>query len=358
MILGQNMHWQIGRMAATDSEVEIFRFGQFRKDAINWHAHSRHPSAPQRRGGRPLHPQRRRGCLRAEDDLPRVRYAEITGWPGELSTEHIGWTGDIAAFAPTAAYLYDVEPFLHDWLRDVDERQSHPGGVVPFVVPDAIKYLGVRSHHGNGDTPTAVWSDAAVWVPWTLWEAYGNRAALDSRFGDWLDLDAPPEAPDQAKADPSVAATAGGYRSARLAADAAAVLGRTSDREEFEALAERMKAAFNEHYVDDGRIRSDFATVSALAIVFGLVDGDDRETGGALLARLVEDARYRHLDRICGNTVRYGRSHHDRPYRCRVPDCCSSARTRPAPTRSRWGRPQSGSAGIRCFRMAAATPVR
>jgi alpha-L-rhamnosidase len=298
------------------------------------------------------------------------RYAEVSGWPGELSQdaltavvigselerigtfessdpllnqfhqnvvwgmrgnfvdvptdcpqrdERLGWTGDIAAFAPTAAYLYDVDTFLRDWLRDVDEEQSHHDGVIPFVVPDAIKFFGVPSNHGNGDAPTALWSDAGVWVPWTLWEAYGDRTVLETQFdsmashvrkigdalsptglwdtgyqfGDWLDPDAPPEAPDQAKADPSVVATACGYRSARLAADAAAVIGRQAEFDEFDALAERMKAAFQEHYVTDGRIHSDCATVYALAIVFGLVSGDDLVAGGDRLAELATEAGYR-----------------------------------------------------------------
>ncbi len=32
--------------------------------------------------------------------------------------ERLGWTGDIAVFAPTAAYLFDVEDFLRDWLKE------------------------------------------------------------------------------------------------------------------------------------------------------------------------------------------------------------------------------------------------
>ena len=298
------------------------------------------------------------------------RYAEITGWPGEVRAEdltavvvgsqlerigtfscsdplldrfhqnvvwgmrgnfvdvptdcpqrdeRLGWTGDIAAFAPTAAYLYDVNDFLREWLKNVDEEQSHHDNVVPFVVPDAIKYFGVPSQHGDGSTPTALWSDAGVWVPWDLWQAYGDRGGLEEQFplmsahvrkvasvlspsglwdtgyqfGDWLDPDAPPFAPDQAKADPSVVATACGYRSARLAADAAEVLGKADDLAEFEAVAERMKAAFHEHYVDGGRILSDCTTVYSLAIAFGMLEGSDLEFAGSRLAELAAEADYR-----------------------------------------------------------------
>jgi len=233
--------------------------------------------------------------------------------------ERLGWTGDIAAFGPTAAYLYDVDAFLKDWLLDVSLEQAHHEGIVPFVVPDAIKYFGIPPHHGDGAAPTALWSDAAAWVPWDLWEAYGDRDALATQFdsmvwhvrkvrealsatglwdtgyqfGDWLDPDAPPEAPDKAKADPSVVATACGYRSALLVAKAAAILGKDAEHAEFEELADRMKAAFNEHYVNEGIVRSDSTTVYSLAIVFGLLDGDDLRVAGDRLAELAAQAGYR-----------------------------------------------------------------
>ena len=49
--------------------------------------------------------------------------------------ERLGWTGDIAAFAPTAAYLFDVDGFLRDWLRDLAAEQSAADGMVPSSSP-------------------------------------------------------------------------------------------------------------------------------------------------------------------------------------------------------------------------------
>ena len=232
--------------------------------------------------------------------------------------ERLGWTGDIAAFAPTAAYLYDVEAFLQDWLVDVAAEQRHHHGVVPYVVPDVLKYMGAPEEF----TPfgsTAVWSDAAVWVPWALWEAYGNESILSAtfdsmashvrtvrdalspsglwdtgfQFGDWLDPDAPPESPAQAKADTGVVATASAYRSAHLTARAAAILGHVDAQEEFEQLAQTLRAAFNSAYVADGRITSDCTTVYTLALVFGLLDDADRTWAGDRLAELVAASGYR-----------------------------------------------------------------
>ena len=80
---------------------------------------------------------------------------------------------------------------------------------------------------------------------------------------------------------------------AGLQIDAAAILGRDADAARWRALADRTKAAFNEHYVAAGRVRSDCATVYALAIHFGLLDGRVREQAGERLAELVREADYR-----------------------------------------------------------------
>src|SRR5699024_3873481 len=56
------------------------------------------------------------------------------------SDERLGWPGDIAAYAATAAYQFDVSDFLHNWLLDVHAEASLPPlSFVPFVVPDILK---------------------------------------------------------------------------------------------------------------------------------------------------------------------------------------------------------------------------
>ena len=232
--------------------------------------------------------------------------------------ERLGWTGDIAVFAPTAAFLFDVKGFLHDWLLDLDAEQAHAEGMVPFVIPDALKYTEPPKDFPDPDS-TAIWSDAAVWVPWALWQAYGDRELLADaypamtahlrrvetllspdglwdtvfQFGDWLDPDAPPDRPADAKADKGVVATACLYRSASLVARVAEILGRAADAEHFAALADRTRAAFGKHYVDaDGRVRSDCTTVYALAIAFGLLDEPQLTFAGDRLAELVRASNH------------------------------------------------------------------
>jgi len=297
------------------------------------------------------------------------RYAEISGWPGELDPEdltavaigsdlrrigtfrtsdpllnqfhdnvvwgmrgnfvdvptdcpqrdeRLGWTGDIAAFAPTAAFLFDVDSFLGGWLADLALEQVHHDGMIPYVVPDVLKFLE-RPADFPAPESTALWSDAGVWVPWTLYQAYGDdrvlRDQFDSmaahvrrvrsllspnglwdtgfQFGDWLDPDAPPDDPAAAKADTGVVATACAYRSAAIVAQVAGVLGRDAEHAEFAEHAAGLRAAFNAHYVSGGRVTSDCTTVYALAIVFGLLDAADEAAAGERLAELSAQAAYR-----------------------------------------------------------------
>lgn len=299
------------------------------------------------------------------------RYAEVDGWPGELTPEsleavvvhtqmqrigtfscsngllnqlhhnvvwglrgnfldlptdcpqrdeRLGWTGDIAVFTPTAAFLYDVKDFLQDWLLDLAVEQKAADGLVPLTIPDLLKYERMPEQFPTPDS-TALWSDAAVWVPWALWEAYGDTSVLSRQYdsmtahtrrvegllsgtglwdesiqlGDWLDPDAPAESPDAAKADKGVLATACFYRTSTMTAHAARILGKEEDAAHFFALAARVKAAFNRHYVNEnGTIFSDCATVYSLAIAFDVLDSEEKiRLAGQRLASLARENGYR-----------------------------------------------------------------
>jgi len=268
--------------------------------------------------------------------------------------ERLGWTGDIAVFAPSAAFLFDVASFLRDWLRDLAAEQQAADDRVPPVVPDVLKYMPRPRSFPTPDS-TAIWSDAAVWVPWTLWRAYGDISVLrdqfDSmaghvrrvesllspeglwdagfQFGDWLDPTAPPDEPGKAKADKGVVATACLYRSSRMVADTAAILGHADDATAFAELADRTRTAFNQHYVrSDGSLHSDAATVYALAIVFGLLDEETSALAGERLAKLVADGGYHIQTGFAGTPfvtdALTGTGHLDDAYRLLLQQECPS----------------------------------
>ena len=170
------------------------------------------------------------------------RYAEVTGWPGELSPdaicavvlhsdlertgwfdcsdpllnrlhdnvvwsmrgnfldiptdcpqrdERLGWTGDIQVFTPTACFLYDVAGFLQSWLADVAAEQAEFGGIVPFFVPNVM---------APPTSPAAAWGDAAVIVPWVLYGRYGDKGILHAQFDSmaaWVESVAAAAGPDR-----------------------------------------------------------------------------------------------------------------------------------------------------------------
>jgi len=225
--------------------------------------------------------------------------------------ERLGWTGDIQVFAPTASFLFDCSGFLTSWLRDLYEEQKGLHGVVPFVVPDVLSRLR---------EPAAAWGDAAVVVPWVLFERYGSprilaeqyssmRSWVDTildiagprrlwegqfQFGDWLDPQAPPERADLARADPDLVASAYLYRSLHLVSQSARVLGHTADSIHYGTLADEVREAFrNEYITPAGRLMSDAQTAYCLAIMFGLCEAGELSTMGARLAELVRSNGYR-----------------------------------------------------------------
>ncbi len=159
------------------------------------------------------------------------RYAEVSGWPGELDPaaitaevigsdmvrtgwfdcsdpmvtklhenvvwgmrgnflylptdcpqrdERLGWTGDIQVFSPTASYLYDCDGFLASWLVDLALEQEAAGGV-PFIVPDVLD---------SAKVPAAAWGDVATILPWVLYQRFGDVGVLAAQYPSakgWVD---------------------------------------------------------------------------------------------------------------------------------------------------------------------------
>ena len=226
--------------------------------------------------------------------------------------ERLGWTGDIQVFAPTAATLFDVRSFLENWLEDLRHEQDDRGGIVPVLVPDPLHDI---------TTPVAGWGDAATTVPWALYERYGDPEILrvslpsmhawvqavrrrmpggmwqgDFQFGDWLDPAAPPDDPGLAMTNHDLVATAYAYRSARILADAALVIGEAAVAAEAAEWSSQISAAFHTWFATPGGLLvSDSVAGYALALACGLSREDPalRAQWSDRLFRLVRKAGYR-----------------------------------------------------------------
>lgn len=224
--------------------------------------------------------------------------------------ERLGWTGDIQVFAPTASFLFDVSGFLSSWLKDLTVEQRREGTVPWYVpvIPGGPMWTPTR--------PGAVWGDAAVLVPWTLFERFEDIGVLRTQYdsarawvdqvaelagddrlwntgfqlGDWLDPAAPPHDPADAKTDKHLVATAYFAWSARRLAEMVGVLGRPEEAD-YRRLADEVRAAFVREYWDPQthRLTSDAQTAYALAIRFDLLGPDERRAAGDRLAALVAE---------------------------------------------------------------------
>lgn len=226
--------------------------------------------------------------------------------------ERLGWTGDIQVFAPTASFLFNCDGFLTSWLQDLAAEQKVEGSV-PFFVP----WLEL----GFDAWPAAAWGDAAVIVPWVLYQRFGDVGILATQyesmttwvdqvtkiagpshlwntgvqFGDWLDPAAPPDEPSHARTDPALVATAHHAYTARLLGEIAGVLDKPADQERYQQLAQDVGKAFVEEYVTgSGRMASDAQTAYALALQFDLLPTtSQRERAGQRLQHLVQLEKYR-----------------------------------------------------------------
>lgn len=100
--------------------------------------------------------------------------------------EKAGWTGDILIYAKTAMLNEEMTAFLTRWLHNMTCDQDQYG-IIPMVVPYNGSYpeMGkmVSLMHGNeGKGTSAGWGDAAVMVPYHMYEITGNTVILKQQY--------------------------------------------------------------------------------------------------------------------------------------------------------------------------------
>ena len=201
--------------------------------------------------------------------------------------ERLGWTGDAQVFCQTASVNYRTALFFRKWLRDM-AAETGPEWGVPHVIPNIL---------GNQDG-AAAWSDAAVIIPWRLYQAYGDVEMLREQYpmmkawvdyvrsktsasglwdtgfqyGDWLALDIEAGRTDRTGGtDKYLVANAFYAYSTGILRDAAEVLGYESDVREYGRLRETIINAIHREYVTEtGRLVSETQTACVLMLYFDI----------------------------------------------------------------------------------------
>jgi len=230
--------------------------------------------------------------------------------------ERMGWTGDAQVFAPTACFNVNAALFFSKWLRDLAADQRHDGSV-PWVVPMVLENGGGTGwSDGYG---ASGWADAAITLPWEVYQRFGDTRILEQQypsmkaweeyiireagdrylfdtgfhFGDWLSFaeytsyvyNAPDYGYAGAHTEKDLIATAYFYYSTRLMQKTAAVLGRRKDEKRYTTLLPEIKEAFRKEFITpNGRLVSGTQTAYAMALLFGLIPEEMRQTAARRLA--------------------------------------------------------------------------
>ncbi|MEJ0091649.1 MAG: family 78 glycoside hydrolase catalytic domain [Limisphaerales bacterium] len=221
--------------------------------------------------------------------------------------ERQGWMGDRQEVSKGETYLFNVAPLYHQWLTDIQDSQRADGSV-----PDVCPTYWPLYQDGT------VWASTYIIVPHALYDQYGDVGILQQHYASmkkWTDYMAsflkddlmprntygdwcfPPKSAAEMKVinsndpklttDGNMMSTAIFYHDLQLMARSARLLGKTADAEHFEALAGKIKIAFNKRYYNSelGYYDNGTQTSCILPLAFGLVPDEFK---AKVFAHLVE----------------------------------------------------------------------
>ena len=206
--------------------------------------------------------------------------------------ERLGWMGDAQVISWTAAFNLNTARFFTKWMHDIMADSSLELGV-PHVVPDIM-----------GSYSSSAWSDAAVIIPWVVYQNYGDLRILEDgwkcmhewvdyinnhtnenglwmsgfQYGDWLALDKEESADRTGSTDKYMIANAYYIYVTDIVRKTAEALGKKEEADKYKELYERTLKSFREeYYTSRGRIVSETQTGCVLSLYFNLAKEKDRK---------------------------------------------------------------------------------
>src|SRR4051812_11519668 len=269
---------------------------------------------------------------RIEANQRRSLLDNLWGFPSDTPwRDRQGWTADAWLYLDSMVDSFDTQRLWKQWLQSYRDTQR-PDGSLPVLVPVPAR----AAFDGLRNDPS--WSGTFVLDAWALYQHYGDRSFIADNydtakrwidlmsttiagtgglytgfsFGDWAspgaensptgDLAAPEGGSLASRGKPLITANGDLYHEARILADMARELAKPADAATYDALAERIKQAFNATFFDpvantyQTTVPAGYRQTSNLVpLSYGLVPDDHEQ---AVYDNLVADihARGDHLN--------------------------------------------------------------
>ncbi len=228
--------------------------------------------------------------------------------------ERQGWLGDRSAESFGETYFFDVEQFYAKWLNDIADSQKSDGRINDVAPaywpiysnqatwPATFFFVANMLHQQYGDDTGIEQHYAAMrrWVEHTRTLMKDDLLPVDT-YGDWcvppLTLDALQDDDPREVTAPEVLGSTYFYYELRLMSQFAAIAGHAQDQEEYDALANRIRAAFNQKYFhpETGLYADGSQTSSVLALAVGMAPDDRRAEIAKALVQDIEQRTHGHV---------------------------------------------------------------
>ena len=241
--------------------------------------------------------------------------ANMFGYPTDCpQREKNGWTGDGKYAVDLGLYNFDGITVYEKWLADHRDEQQ-PNGVLPSIIPTSgWGYNLMQTSSGEHLCANGTdWTSSIAIVPWAIYQFYGDSQLLsdcyenikryvdhitdiacpsgltDWGLGDWV--------PVKSKTPKEYTSSVYYYQVVSILTKAAKLFDKDDDFAKYSALAEKIKSAINEKYLDKkkGIYIDGNQTELSVALHAGIVPDELKAIVAANLAQKVEKDG-RHLD--------------------------------------------------------------
>ena len=230
--------------------------------------------------------------------------SNLMGYPTDCpQREKNGWTGDGHFAIETALYNFDGITVYEKWLADHRDEQQ-PNGVLPDIIP--------TGGWGYGTDNGLDWTSTIAIIPWNLYMFYGDSKPLADcyenikRYVNYVDRTSPNHltswgrgdwVPVKSRSNKEFTSSVYFYVDTKILATAAKLFNKQDDYTYYTALAEKIKEAVNNKYLnkETGIYAGGSQTELSVPLQWKIVPEDMIAKVAKNLAKKEEEAGF-HLD--------------------------------------------------------------